>query len=68
MTRSIEDYKKQATLTVPEVAEILRIGRSKAYEAVHQNLFPHIRIKNAIRIPTQPFFEWLNSSHEERVS
>ncbi|MFY9177323.1 MAG: helix-turn-helix domain-containing protein [Caldicoprobacterales bacterium] len=68
MTRSIEDYKKQATLTVPEVAEILRIGRSKAYEIVHLNLFPHIKIKHAIRIPTEPFFEWLNSSHERKVS
>jgi excisionase family DNA binding protein len=68
MTKDINYYKNQATLTVPEVAVILRIGRSKAYEIVHQSLFPHIKIKHAIRIPTEPFFEWLNSSHEKRVS
>jgi len=52
MTKDINYYKNQATLTVPEVAVILRIGRSKAYEIVHQSLFPHIKIKHAIRIPT----------------
>jgi excisionase family DNA binding protein len=68
MMKSIEDYKKQATLTVPEVADILRVSPSTAYEIVKQNYFPYKKIKHTIRIPTEPFFEWLNSYSSDEVN
>ncbi|HEY8390453.1 MAG TPA: helix-turn-helix domain-containing protein [Clostridia bacterium] len=69
MKKSIEEYKKQATLTVEEVADILRVSRSKAYEIVKQGYFPFKKINHTIRIPTEPFFEWLNSySSDEMIT
>ena len=43
-------------LTVEEMAEILRIGRSSAYELCRQNEFPVIRIGRSIRIPKKHFW------------
>ena len=47
-------------LTVNELAEILRIGRSSAYELCRQNQFPVVRIGKVIRIPKQALNEWLD--------
>lgn len=46
-------------LTVKELAEVLRIGRSSAYELCRQNEFPVIRIGKSIRIPKKALFDWI---------
>lgn len=50
------------TLTVPEVAEILRINKSKAYELSHRDNFPAFNIGRRIVIPREAFFNWLNNT------
>jgi excisionase family DNA binding protein len=42
------------TLTVEEVAKILKIGRMQAYEAVHRGEIPHIRIGKRIVVLAEP--------------
>jgi excisionase family DNA binding protein len=39
-------------LTVPEAAELLRIGRSAAYEAIRRGEIPAIQIGRKLRVPT----------------
>lgn len=51
-------------LTVKELAEVLRIGRSSAYELCRQNEFPVIRIGKSIRIPSKALFEWIERRSE----
>lgn len=46
---------------VEEIAEILGIGRSSAYELVKQGHFKTVRIGTAIRISKKSFDEWLDS-------
>ncbi len=46
-------------LTVEEMAEILRIGRSSAYELCRQNEIPVIRIGRSIRIPKKALLDWI---------
>lgn len=46
-------------LTVGEVAALLRIGRSKAYELCRQPGFPAVRVGRVIRIPREAFLAWL---------
>lgn len=57
-------YKKAPRfLTVPEAAEILRIGRTAAYELCRQsdhNGFPCIREGKKIRIPYQALMNWID--------
>jgi excisionase family DNA binding protein len=46
-------------LTVKELAEVLRIGRSSAYELCRQHEFPVLRIGRSIRIPRKALFDWM---------
>jgi excisionase family DNA binding protein len=46
-----EEYLPLAVFTVPEVAKILRIGRTKAYNLIKQGKIESIRIGRLIRIP-----------------
>lgn len=50
------------TLTVQEVQKILRLGRNAVYNLIHSNAFPVIRIGNLLRIPKEPFYEWISKS------
>lgn len=52
----IMDYK---FLTVKEVMEILRIGRTMTYELVNQPDFPKLRIGRKILIPEKEFQDFL---------
>jgi len=44
-------------LTVEEVAEILRLKRSTAYEFVRQGVIPSIRLGHFIRVPKARILE-----------
>ena len=48
--------------TVHEIHKILGIGINQAYELVKDAPFPVLRIRNKIRIPKEPFEQWLFSS------
>lgn len=49
------------TYTVEEIASILRIGLTSAYNLVKEGHFKTVRIGNAIRISKKSFDEWLDS-------
>ena len=51
------------TYVVEEIAAILGIGRSSAYELVKQGHFKIVRIGTAIRISKKSFDEWLDSQN-----
>ena len=42
-----------AFLTVPEAAQVLRIGRSAAYEAAQRGELPTVRFGRRLRVPRQ---------------
>ena len=52
------------TLSVPEVAKVLGISRSGAYELVRSAGFPHIRIGNRIVVPRDKFIAWIDQQTE----
>jgi excisionase family DNA binding protein len=49
------------TYSVQEIADILRISRSKAYELCMKPEFRVIRLGRTIRISKTSFDEWLNN-------
>jgi excisionase family DNA binding protein len=49
------------TYTVEEVAALLRISRSKAYELCRQGLFKVIKIGRSVRVSKLSFDEWLDN-------
>jgi excisionase family DNA binding protein len=46
-------------MRVEDVQRALLISRLKAYELVHQQGFPTVRIGRAIRVPRDAFLRWL---------
>lgn len=51
-------------LTIPQMAEFLQIGTTKAYEMSHWRGFPAIRIGRSIRVPKKALMEWLEQQHQ----
>lgn len=56
--------KEKLTYTVTEMAQVLNIGRNKAYELVKTEGFPAIYIGSTIRIPVEALNRWLNDYDE----
>gem|GEM_PF-2458960 len=50
------------TMTVMEIAGILRISRTHAYKLVKEGVIPSIRVGRAIRVYKKSFFEWLEKN------
>lgn len=48
------------TYTVDDIAKMLNIGRTSAYNLTKEGDFKIIRIGNAIRISKKSFDEWLD--------
>ena len=49
------------TYTVDDIAKMLNIGRTSAYNLTKEGHFKIIRIGNAIRISKKSFDEWLDN-------
>jgi len=49
-------------LTVLEMADVLKISRSKAYEIIKEKTFPIIKIGRCIRISKKELFNWLHNT------
>lgn len=61
--KSIKDLP--LTLTVPEVAEILRINITKAYELTHKKDFPSIKMGRRIVVHRDKFLTWMEEKCQE---
>ncbi len=49
-------------LTVPQVAEALRIGRAAAYKLVNKKVIGSVRIGKTIRVPKSNLIAYVESS------
>ena len=52
-------------LKVPEVAGILRIARSRAYELVAEGEIPSVRIGRSVRINRRELDRWLEKQRQQ---
>lgn len=46
-------------LSVPEVAKVMRLSKSQAYEYVHQGLIPCVKLGKSIRVPKAALLRFL---------
>lgn len=56
-----EEIKTKRTYTVEEIARILEIGRTSAYNLVKQGQFYYVKIGTSIRISKKSFDNWLDN-------
>ena len=48
-------------LNAKNVAEVLGIAQSSAYELMHAKDFPTLKVRSRIVVPKEKFIEWVNS-------
>ena len=53
-------------LKVPEVAQVLRIARSRAYELVAEGEIPSVRIGRSVRVSREELDRWLEEQRYPR--
>jgi excisionase family DNA binding protein len=64
----IVDEQQHEYLKVPEVAEMLRIARSRAYELVAEEKIPSVRIGRSVRVSRRELEKWLEGQRYGDVS
>ena len=57
------DVSVKRAYTVEEIANILEIGKSSAYELVKQGHFRAVKIGASIRVSKKSFDDWLDSQN-----
>ncbi|MCL2343194.1 MAG: helix-turn-helix domain-containing protein [Firmicutes bacterium] len=58
---SARSSNNKRTYTVIEIATLLQISKSKAYELCQQGFFKTIKVGRSVRISKLSFDEWLDS-------
>jgi excisionase family DNA binding protein len=53
------------TLTVPEAANALGLGRNTVYDLIRQGHLPHLRVGRIIRVPQAALTEWITSNTQK---
>ena len=49
-------------LTIPEVADYLKMSKSKVYRMVQRGQIPYVRIGRNVRIRKQDLLAWINAN------
>lgn len=62
--RSTKPQENPHLYTIQEVAEVLRIGKARAYEMAREKAFPVVKIGSRVRIPKNRFHEWLDKQSQ----
>jgi excisionase family DNA binding protein len=63
--QGITEQELPLVMRVEDVQRALSISRLKAYELVHQQGFPTLRIGRTIRVPRTLFLRWVEESCAE---
>jgi excisionase family DNA binding protein len=61
------DTQQHEYLKVPEVATVLRIARSRAYELVADGESPSVRIGRSVRVSRTELDRWLEEQRQPHV-
>lgn len=51
-----------AAINVEELAQVLKISKTRAYELVKMQGFPAVKLGKRILVPTDALVQWLNAN------
>jgi excisionase family DNA binding protein len=64
---ALADLEQRITLTVEEVAPLLGLGRTAAYEAARRGQIPSRRLGRRVLIPVPALLEWLGAEDDSAI-
>ncbi|MBK7610835.1 MAG: helix-turn-helix domain-containing protein [Actinomycetales bacterium] len=59
---SVDDVRGRATLSIPEAARLMSVGRNQMYAAAAAGTIPTLRIGKRLLVPTAPLLAMLGHS------
>lgn len=59
------DDLERMIYTVCEIAVILGIGKNAAYDLMHQEGFPSVRVGRRVIVPKEAFARWLDEQAQK---
>jgi hypothetical protein len=59
------DWRSQATITIPEYAAIMKVGRNTAYEAARVGEVPTIKLRNRVLVCVPALLRQLEGGRDE---
>lgn len=60
---TLDDLESRITLTIDEVASLLGIGRTAAYEAARRGEIPTRKLGRRVLVPVPAFRAWLGDDN-----
>ena len=63
-TTAVRADREKRTYSVQEIAEILQISKSMAYEICRRRLFQTVKVGKYVRISRQSFDSWLEGENQ----
>jgi len=60
--QALDDLEGKLTLTIEEVASLLGLGRTAAYEAARRGEIPSRRLGRRVIVPVPALLDWLGVS------
>jgi len=60
--QALDDIEGKLTLTIEEVASLLGLGRTAAYEAARRGEIPSRRLGRRVIVPVPALLDWLGVS------
>lgn len=60
LERANDNVSEKRTYKVEDIADMLNIGRTSAYNLIKEGHFKTVRVGNAIRISKKSFDKWLD--------
>ena len=63
---ALSDIEARLTLSIDEVASVLGLGRTAAYEAARRGDIPSRRLDRRVIVPVPAFLDWLGAAPAER--
>jgi len=61
-TTGLDDLERRITLSIEEVAPLLGLGRTAAYEAARRGQIPARRLGRRVIVPVPALLEWLSAT------
>jgi excisionase family DNA binding protein len=61
-------FIEEVLLNAKQVAEVLGIGRTKAYELIAAEQLPVIRIGTAVRVPKRKLLAWIERNTQPAIN
>ena len=67
MQRMADEAVQPLLLTIPQVAALLNLGRTKVYELIDREQLPVVRFGRAVRVSLAALQTWLEQ-HEKQAA